>query len=283
MEYMTDLLSAAHNARGALALQINQPKEALHHYQGFLRVQQNIYKESGKATTKYAAAFSELGMARLMNKQCSDEVFQLFETSESIRQGLPDYNKLNLYNTLRGKAYYHWLRGELDQGFQYLNKALRDREGEFGPDDKKGMRTGTILMNLGNVTYLQQQYTSSASYHERAKAQLESVIGNDRVETADARFQVARHCLRLGHLLRAEQLLSSAIQIYSRTEYFKGELARAKFTLSEVLKKQRNSRPSLEMLEEAKKLRDKLIAGTEIPIEDLKESDFDELVVFWKV
>ena len=81
----------------------------------------------------------------------------------------------------------------------------------------------------------------------------------------------------------SRQLLSSAIQIYSRTEYFKGELARAKFTLSEVLKRQMNSRRSLQMLEEAKKIRDGLTAGTEIPIEDLKESDVDELVVFWKV
>ena len=139
-EPMMDLLSAAHNARGTLALQINQPKEALHHYQEFLRVQQNIYQKSGKATTKCAAAFSELGMARLMNKQCSHEVFELFETSESIRQGLPGYNRLNIYNTLRGKAYYHWLRGELDAAFTFLDEALKDREAQFGPDDKKGMR-----------------------------------------------------------------------------------------------------------------------------------------------
>ena len=59
-------------------------------------------------------------------------------------------------------------------------------------------------MNLGNVTYLRKQYASGASYHERARTQLESVLGNDRIDTADARFQLARHCLRLGHFPRTE-------------------------------------------------------------------------------
>ena len=87
----------------------------------------------------------------------------------------------------------------------------------------------------------------------------------------------------MGILTRSSrQLLTNAIQIYGRTDYFEGELARAKFTLSEVLK-QENFGLSLDKLKEAKNLREKLTAGTEIPIEDLKESDFDDLIVFWKV
>ena len=139
-EAMPDLLSAMHNAGGAIALQINQPAKMLEHYKEYFRVQRDIYAANSRPTTKYAAAYSELGMAYVTNKQYDEEVIQLFDTSASIRQDLPGFKKVDLFNTLRGKGYCYWLRGELEEALRYLLEALNDREQAFGPDDTNGMR-----------------------------------------------------------------------------------------------------------------------------------------------
>ena len=129
-----------HNAGGAIALQLNQRKEALEHYLEFKRIQDESFALSGRATTKYAAAFTELGMAYLMNEKATVEVLRLFEESEIIRRALPGFDKLNLFNVLRGKGYYFWLRDELDEASKYLLEALHDRQTRFGNDDRKGIR-----------------------------------------------------------------------------------------------------------------------------------------------
>ena len=59
-------------------------------------------------------------------------------------------------------------------------------------------------MNLGCICNHLRRFDQSFAYHERACKQFENTIGNARVDTADAQFQVARHCLREGDLERAE-------------------------------------------------------------------------------
>lgn len=137
---LPELLSAIYNTRGTLALQINQRAEALQNYQGYMQVQEEIYANTNVATTKYAAAFTELGMAKLMNEIATDDVFELFETSDKIRRKLKGYKKLNLFNSLRGKGYWNLARGRHDEAFTFLLEALIDRENEFGEDDIMGMR-----------------------------------------------------------------------------------------------------------------------------------------------
>ena len=135
-----NLLAAMHNAGGAIALQLNQRKEALEYCLEFKRIQDEVFAVTGIATTKYAAAFTELGMAYLMNENATVEVFRLFEQSENIRRALPGYNKLNLFNVLRGKGYHFWLRTEFDEASKYLLEALHDRRARFGDEDRKRLR-----------------------------------------------------------------------------------------------------------------------------------------------
>lgn len=66
-------------------------------------------------------------------------------------------------------------------------------------------------MGLGNIRYRQglnrhnaRLLDDSVKYHERALAQFESTIGDTHVDTADARYAVARHCLRLNDHARAK-------------------------------------------------------------------------------
>lgn len=96
-----------------------------------MRVQEEIYAATNTETTKYAAAFT--GMANLMKEIATDEVFKLFETFDQIRHRLKGYKKLNLFNLLRSKGYWYWVLGRYEE-------VLKDREDEFGKDDKKGMR-----------------------------------------------------------------------------------------------------------------------------------------------
>lgn len=71
----------------------------------------------------------------------------LFEESIKIRQGLPNFDELQLYNPLRGMAMVHYYYGlqrpeqdELRTSKGYLENALAVREARFGIDDKEGGR-----------------------------------------------------------------------------------------------------------------------------------------------
>jgi tetratricopeptide (TPR) repeat protein len=137
---MPDILSAIHNGRGAVAMQINQPKDALDHYKKFKELQEKFHTQSGKFTTKFAASYSELGMAYLMNEVFTEETLELFDKSAAIRKKVTDYNKMDLYNTLRGKGLFYWHSGKYEEALECLLEALHDRENFFGSDDHNGPR-----------------------------------------------------------------------------------------------------------------------------------------------
>jgi tetratricopeptide (TPR) repeat protein len=137
---MPDILSAIHNARGAVAIQINQPTDALDHYKKFNELQIKIHSQSGDFTSKLASSYSELGIAYLMNEVFNQETVELFDKSAAIRKMVSGYKKMNLYNVLRGKGLFYWHSGNYEQALEYLLEALHDREESFGKDDQNGPR-----------------------------------------------------------------------------------------------------------------------------------------------
>ena len=77
--------------------------------------------------------------------------------------------------------------------------------------------------------------------------------------------------------------LNKVMQTYHSKKYFRPELSRAKLILSRVFKAQQNLEGSIEAMEEAKRLRDELLPDRQIPLDDLRDNHFDELVMFLKV
>lgn len=137
---MPDVSSAMYNAHSAVSFDDNNNTLGLWYAEKFKEAQDRTYAQTSVETTKYAVAYSELGMAHVLNGHSTDDVMQLLEKSGQIRQRLPGFEKVNLFNVIRGKAYVHVLRGELGEAFNYLSVALQEREDEYGRDDERGGR-----------------------------------------------------------------------------------------------------------------------------------------------
>ncbi|KAK8070770.1 hypothetical protein PG997_010973 [Apiospora hydei] len=203
---MLDLLSALYNTGTAIASTANDTATALERCQQFKEVQKRIFRSSGVETVKLAAAYSELGMAYLQTGQASAAVWRLLQKSRQIREGLPNFEKVNLFSVLRGEAFYHLLHREYDEAETKLLEACEDRRLKYGTDDRRGGRAGALLFELGIVIYqqslqvsdkkeLERLLKSSTDYLERAKAIFSHVDIQYIAEVADADVAIARNVL----------------------------------------------------------------------------------------
>lgn len=131
---------------GTLAAASNDKYRAIFHQNRCKEIEEDLFRESGCYTRRLAVAYSDLGRVKIASGSF-EGVMDLFERSNKIRQNLPNFDELQLYNPLRGMAmvhYYYGLRGheqsELCTSKDYLEKALAVREARFGIDDKEGGR-----------------------------------------------------------------------------------------------------------------------------------------------
>ncbi|KAF2010917.1 hypothetical protein BU24DRAFT_427108 [Aaosphaeria arxii CBS 175.79] len=316
-EDMVDLVSSRHSTAGAIAMAINDHKTGLRHYHEFKSTQDIMFKETGALNSKYAAAHSELGMAYIYNEEATEAVKQLFDDSIQIRKQLPGYEEINLFNCLRGKAYWHHLKEEFDEASSLLKEAVKHRSDKYGVDDKRSGRSAGLLFDLGNVTYRQnfdknfvewndlalepQSLPSSVdqsphnhkpvdgtspqdlcmNYYTRALNIYLEVKGDEHVDVAHARVMIARQILvnqDRSRLHEAELLLDQAIGTLSRTGYYNREIARALFLQSEVLRHEKRPGAGSARRMEAMDVRDELCPADKIPLDELKMEHFDSLV-----
>ncbi|KAI0116557.1 hypothetical protein GGR51DRAFT_321904 [Nemania sp. FL0031] len=293
---MLALLSALHNTGSAIALERHRHEDGLNHCREFVKVQERLFAQTGIETTKLAAAYSELGMALVINEQSSDDVLKLFEKSEEIRKRLPGFERVNLFNVLHGKGYFYLLRGDFEKAHDTLFQALQDRKAKFEADDTRGGRAGAALFDLGNITYRSgiqitgekrlEKLSASIDYYKRAEKVFKVVYGEDDMSIADVNVAIARHILTAGpadiELQEAKDLLEMAIENYTRNTDAEREKARALFYLSRVFKIANQPVHSSNALEEAAALQRTFITDCQVPPEELTIESFDSLIMILK-
>jgi tetratricopeptide (TPR) repeat protein len=178
-----------------------------------------------------------------------------------------------------GLAY--WLQGNNELASSTLKKGLKDREDEFGKEDRVSFITGRFLHALGNVE-------SSLDYHRRALMHYKLTLGNRHHRTADVFVKVAEHHIKLGNYDMALALLNHALGAFSISHTYIPEKMRACWMRSKALS-------ALGKTDEAEselancyqvyvRLRSKR-EGDGPKIKDrpseLDDEDIDDLIVFW--
>jgi tetratricopeptide (TPR) repeat protein len=178
-----------------------------------------------------------------------------------------------------GLAY--WLQGNNELASSILKKGLKDREDEFGLDDRVSFITGRFLHALGNVE-------SSLDYHRRALMHYKTTLGNHHHRTADIFVKVAEHHIKLGNYDMALALLNHALGAFSISETYIPEKMRAYWVRSKALNalgKRKEAESELANCYQAYiRLRSKREGGgpkiRDRP-DDLDDEDIDDLIVFW--
>ena len=178
-----------------------------------------------------------------------------------------------------GLAY--WLQGNNELASRTLKKGLRDRENEFGKEDRVSFITGRFLHALGNVE-------SSLDYHRRALMHYKSTLGNRHHRTADVFVKVAEHHINLGNYDMALALLNHALEAFSNSHTYMPEKTRACWMRYKVLsglgKKEEAEIELANCYQVYSRLRSKREGYgpkfKEKPSE-LDDDDIDDLIVFW--
>lgn len=118
---------------------MNETETALYHREENVAFREATVAKDGKLNNKLAAGYSEYGRA-LMACGIFTKAAEMFEKSISIRERLPGFKRLQLFNPLRGLALVRWHEGDYEEASELLLGALRDRELAFGRDDKESSR-----------------------------------------------------------------------------------------------------------------------------------------------
>ena len=144
-------------------------------------------------------------------------------------------------------------------------------------------RTGRVYHGLGNVLCSLEKYDEGEQYHRKAVAQWQSTIGENHHKTADGYIRVARHCMRrMDQLDEAASLIEKALSIYQRRpEVYKPQIARTLFTKAQLLMANGAEQESVVVLKQAAALRNQLSWTSNKTEREVRESDFDELVILW--
>ncbi|KAK1749795.1 hypothetical protein QBC47DRAFT_395340 [Echria macrotheca] len=271
-----------HGTRSSIGLEMNEKETALYHREQNVAFREATFAKDGKLNNKLAAGYSEYGRA-LMTCGLFGRAAEMFEKSISIREQLPGFTRLQLFNPLRGLALVRWHEGSYEEASELLLGALRDRELAFGRDDKESCRTGELLYSLGSVRQSQGLLEESFVYHQRALLQFRSSIGDNHHLTAKACYNLSMHYLRFGDYERTLALLEQASRVFSRDHYYAPQLARVTFMIGQVLILQGNTRAGGDALKRAWNMRQRLVPEDLRPVGELQIGDFDELVEFWAV
>ncbi|RYN79041.1 hypothetical protein AA0117_g4103 [Alternaria alternata] len=273
------LLEIAHN-RGCIALEINEPSDALQYLTMF---NQEMVKESLKKNPedmRLAISWNELGNAHMLNRDWKKGEECFLKSIEEMRK-YHKFGETMISLPLANLGLAYWLQGNNELASSTLKKGLKDREDEFGKEDRVSFITGRFLHALGNVE-------SSLDYHRRALMHYKLTLGNRHHRTADVFVKVAEHHIKLGNYDMALALLNHALGAFSISHTYIPEKMRACWMRSKALS-------ALGKTDEAEselancyqvyvRLRSKR-EGDGPKIKDrpseLDDEDIDDLIVFW--
>lgn len=123
----------------AVARVLNQPKLAREKGEDSFRINDEIYKASGVVTSQIVASYTELGRVMIMNNEL-EEAERLIKESGRLRRQSPHFSRLQLFSPILFYSYIENLKGQFKEAEKHLLEALRDRELEYGKDDRESNR-----------------------------------------------------------------------------------------------------------------------------------------------
>jgi len=206
-----------------------------------------------------------------------------FERSLEIYKGLKDYWLAMDTNPRTNMAFTYWMMGDQEIASSWFEDLLRDRQMKFGLNDTESYRTGRIYHGLGNVRYDQGLLEESEQLHRRALKHYQTTLGNTNHKTADLCHRVAQHCLRNNDLENARILIDQALKVWrlKGESIFNPEIARTTFLKAKLAMQCGNELEATMLFKKAKKLRSSIPGAPKKADSNLREGDFDELLVFY--
>ncbi|KAH7066386.1 hypothetical protein BKA63DRAFT_160945 [Paraphoma chrysanthemicola] len=273
------LVEMAHN-RGCIALEINEPVDALKFHKLFNDTMVKDRSAHDHEDMRLAISWNELGNAHMLNRDWikGEECFlKSIEEMRKYTKFKPTTISLPLANL--GLAY--WLQGKNDLARSVLLEGLAAREAEFGVDDRESFITGRFLHALGNVE-------SSLEYHRRALMHYKSTLGNRHHRTADVFVKVAEHNIGLGNNELALVLLDFSMDAFSVSHTYMPEKTRAGWMRYKALKglgKMAEAEAELakcyQVYYKLRTTRNDSILEIKKSSKELDDRDIDDLIVFW--
>ncbi|KAJ5552502.1 hypothetical protein N7494_001880 [Penicillium frequentans] len=276
-----DLESDIRHTLGAVAIKTNDAASSMDHNIRFLDLRLAISDKRGAVDEKLASAYSQLGISWMVLGDYQ-EGKKAFVRSVREYERLPDYTKDKRSLALLNLGTAGWLLGDLKMASKMLEMGLADREEIYGVLDKHCFRTGNFFYALGNVRFSQGRIEESEDFHRRALQQYQSTIGNRHHRTADVCHKMAQHCLRNRLYEEAIRFIQQALKNWSiDPEIYAREIARTSYLKVKVLSEAGFVDEATKLLREAVSMRNQITRVMDRDGRDLREKDFDELVIFW--
>lgn len=125
----------SHN-RGCIALEINEPHDALMYLTRFNKMMLDEFSRTkSRIDIRLAISWNELGSAYMLNEDWED-------AEESFIISLKEFKKLDnqpitsLSRPLVNLGLAYWIRGKIDEAAEILLSGLHDREAALGINDR---------------------------------------------------------------------------------------------------------------------------------------------------
>jgi len=281
------LAEILHN-RGCIALEINEPSDALHYHKLFNdRMVKQLSGKAGETDMRLAISWNELGNAYMLNDNWV-EGEKCFRTSIEEMKRLRDFNNTIISLPLANLGLSYWLQKRLDEAAGILLEALEDRADELGEDDKVSFISGRLLHAIGNVRGSQGKPDEAYHYHRRLLLQYKATLGNRHHRTADAFSKVGEHHILQGQHETAIALLDAAQSAYSLSNTFEPEKMRAIWFRVKALNALGRVKDAEAELAKCFQIYSRLMAVREGEEKltkgkgsELRDGDIDRLIAFW--
>ncbi|KAK3323199.1 hypothetical protein B0T19DRAFT_462543 [Cercophora scortea] len=239
--------------RTNLSTGMSDPFVSLEYGKAWIDLESARYEETGVVTAQLAAANNSYG-ACLAYCARYDEARHYLGQSKLLRESLPGFKPSQNWSPLYYLGVTAWLEGKHEEARDFLEQALRDREHEYGPEDKVGMRCGMLYLALGNVYWSLGKSLLSSKFHQKALAQLNETVGKEHHFTAHAQYKVACHLMRndkAESYREALELLKDASNIYATNEGLIPHEARCLYQAGEIYRHLGKKEESLKLQFEA--------------------------------
>lgn len=137
-------LSNIHGGKLWVATQTREFQKVFHHAEIRFKIEEALYHNSGKATSKTALAHNDLGMAYSMNGLYEPAISHLNKSKE-IRESLEGFRKDWLFSPLHHLALTYWCQRRYSEAADTLLEAIHDRETILGLNDRESIRSALNL------------------------------------------------------------------------------------------------------------------------------------------
>jgi tetratricopeptide (TPR) repeat protein len=281
------LAEILHN-RGCIALEINEPSDALYYHRLFNdRMVKQLSGEAGEKDMRLAISWNELGNAYMLNDNWVTGEDCFLKSIEEMRR-LRDYNKTTISLPLANLGLSYWLQNKLETAARVLVQGLEERADELGEDDKVSFISGRILHAIGNVRGSQGRRDEAYKFHRRLLLQYKATLGNRHHRTADAFSKVGEHQILRGQHETALALLDAAQSAYSLSNNFEPEKMRAIWFRVKALNALGRTKEAEAELAKCFQIYSRLMASREGEEDlakrkgnELTNHDIDRLIAFW--